>query len=197
MPLRFATEPQNGSALVQSNIGRLLQRPQGAPPALHSQAIANLKLKSPHAIYDLRADQIAEGHGLEAAHPTGFRYLVAASSGAVAAAEVHTDAGGAAKLVANVNFGPFVEATERALTKLAALPQVATGTYEARLLRISSVQVLAVWLKSDGAGGDIVYPLAPAPSVLNAETPYAPQDFLAALVPIAKKRVANTGNSVP
>lgn len=116
---------------------------------------------------------------------------------AIAAAEVQTDSSGKAILLASLNFGPYVEATGRAFAHLATLSQVAKGSYEARLLRFAAIPAMAIWLKAAAGGQDIVYPLAPAPAGLTAETPCSPPDFVAAVLPIAKKRVANTTLAVP
>src|ERR1700720_701490 len=111
MPLHFAIEPNNGSALVRAGLNRLSVRTSAALPlALRRVDFNTLHVTPPHAIYDLRADEIVSGGGLATARATGFRYLVEASGAAVAAAEVHTDAFGDATLLVNTNYGPFVEA---------------------------------------------------------------------------------------
>jgi hypothetical protein len=151
-------------------------------------------IKPSLAVYDLRADEVAAGRGLDSAHETEYHYLLSAGGAAVAAAEVHRDqAGAAAALVANINYGPFVEATERALDSLSKRSDVQTGSYEARLLRFSAIYVMAIWLKADGGGTDLVYPLAH--DVLEAEKPYTAEDFLKAIVPLAKQRAESGARS--
>jgi hypothetical protein len=188
MPLRFAIEPQDGSELVRAGLNRLAARRSHV--SMRAVDFSAVQLKPPHAIYDLRADEIANGAGLASAHATGFRYLVEAPSGTVAAAEVHADASGRATLLANVNYGPFVAATARALDQLAKLNQVRAGSYEVRLLRFSAILLMAIWLKSDTGDPDIIYPLAPAPDVLQADKPCSADDFLKAIMPVAKARAA-------
>jgi hypothetical protein len=197
MALRFAVEPQNGKALVQAGLTRVLRRPQAPPAAMRAATLANMQVQPPHAIYDLRADEIAAGGGLETARRTGFRYLVESAQATVAAAEVNTDASGAASLLAHVNFGPYVEATARALTVLPTLGQVSAATFEARLLRFAAVGVMAIWLKPDAAGQDLIYPLAPTPKGLQAEVLCSPADFLAAVRPLAQKRATAPGPKTP
>jgi hypothetical protein len=187
MSLRFDTGPQDGIAMVRSGLQRLANRK--SPLNLNTTSFAALSIGSQHAVYDLHADEIANGGGLETAHATGFRYLVTNAGAAVAAAEVHTDATGNSSLLANLNYGPFVGASERAFADLAALNPVRTGEYEARLLRFAAIYVAAVWLKAAAGGADIIYPLAPAPSVLSVGTPYTTEAFLAAIRPLAQQRV--------
>jgi len=100
MPIHFAAEPSNGSALVQKGLNRLSTRT--SPLSGRSLDFATLKIQPPHAVYDLRADVVATGGRLASATKTGFRYLVQAGNANVAAAEVITDANGTATLLANI-----------------------------------------------------------------------------------------------
>jgi hypothetical protein len=199
MPLRYAPEAPNAVALIRSGLSRLARRERGPLQARAAGVdVQDMQIAPPHAVYDLRADEIARGGGLETARETGVRHLVQSAGSQVAAAELRTDQSGAANVLANVNFGPYVDATSRALNRLASLDQVRTGSYEARLLRFSAGMVMAIWLKPDSGGADIVYPLAPAPPPLEAERPYAAGEFLQAIRPIAEKRAASTSpRSVP
>lgn len=194
MAIRFAAEPKNGTTLVHNSLQRLAkgkntlsEHLKAASPAVHS----------PHAVYDLRADEVAAGKGLAAAHLAGFRYLIGEKATPVAAAEVIADASGTAKLVANVNYGPFVAASAHALQQAEKLSEAHAGNYEARLLRFSAIAALALWLKSDAGGADILYPLAPAPAPLQAEKPYNEHEFLAAIRPLAQQRTQSRGSIAP
>lgn len=193
MPLRFASEPKNGSALVRAGLNQISARP--SPLSARAIDFAALNVTSPHAVYDLHADEIAGGKGLASAHATGFRYLVEGGGGPVAAAEVHTDASGTANLLANVNYGDFVPATARAFAQLANLAEVRANSYEVRLLRFSAIPLLAIWLKPDKAGADIIYPLSSVPGTLDAEKAYSADDFLKGIMPMAQKRAGTTGAS--
>jgi acyl-CoA synthetase (AMP-forming)/AMP-acid ligase II len=191
MPLHFATEPKNGTALVQKALSKLATRP--SPLSERAVDFNALQVQQPHAVYDLRADAIAHGDGLASAKASGFRYLIGTGGTTVAAAEVLADANGNATLLANVNHGPYVEATARALAQVATLSAVGAGSYEVRLLRFSAIGLMALWLKPDAGGADIIYPLAPAPDGLQAERAYSVDEFLQAIVPLAQKRVGASG----
>jgi hypothetical protein len=191
MPLHFATEPKNGTALVQKALSKLATRP--SPLSERAVDFNALQVQQPHAVYDLRADAIAHGDGLASAKASGFRYLIGTGGATVAAAEVLADANGNATLLANVNHGPYVEATARALAQVATLSAVGAGSYEVRLLRFSAIGLMALWLKPDAGGADIIYPLAPAPDGLQAERAYSVDEFLQAIVPLAQKRVGASG----
>ena len=195
MPLRYGREPSNGTSLVRGSLQRLARRT--SPMSEMGVDIASLQIQAPQAVYDLRAEEIAAGNGLASAHATGFRYLIGPQGTPAAAAEVITDGSGAAQIVANVSYGSFVASSARALQQVANLGEAKSGSYEVRLLRFSAIAVLALWLKADAGGTDILYPLAPAPAVLQAEKPYTPQEFLAAIMPIAQRRAQSHGPRVP
>ncbi len=194
MPLRYGTEPHNGSAMVLAGLHRVSAR--RSPLTGRGIDFAALQTAWPHAVYDLPADLIAGGSGLESAHLTSYRYLVNAGATPVAAAEVQTDASGAASLVANINYGPFVEATAKAFAQLESGNEARAGSFEARLLRIAAIPLLAIWLKADAGGSDLLYPLAPVTDGLQAERLYSADDFLQAIRPLASKRAANRGPSI-
>ena len=192
MPLRYAAEPANGSDLVRSGLNRLSTRTSHLTG--RGVDVNALQVTQPHAVYDLRADAVAGG-GLESAVFSGFRYLVSDGDTAVAAAEVQADTAGNATLLANLNYGPFVAATAQALPKVAALAPVSAGSYEVRALRFAAIGLMALWLKPDSGGTDIIYPLAPAPPGLQADEPYTADDFFRAVRPQAQKRAAESGRA--
>jgi hypothetical protein len=188
MAIHYAQAPANGTELVRAGLEKAASRPS----ALTGRAtdLSGLDLSAPHRVYDLRADQIAGGAGLDSATETGFRYLVSGGGRHVAGAEVHVDASGAATLLANINYGPYVEATAQAIAKAGALSAVAAASYEARVLRFAAIGVMALWLSPDAGGADIVYPMAPTPAGLEAERAYTEAEFLAAIRPLAERRAA-------
>jgi hypothetical protein len=187
MSLNFDLGPRDATAMVRTGLQRLAARKN--PLNLRSDSVAALGVGSQHAVYDLHADEIAGGGGLETAHATGFRQLVTNATTAIAAAEVQADPSGGAALLANLNYGPYVAASAKAFADLANLDAVRNGDYEVRLLRFSAIYVVAIWLKGSGGSADIIYPLPPAPSPLTAETALTPAEFLSAIRPLAQRRV--------
>jgi hypothetical protein len=190
MPLHFDIGPQDGPAMVRAGLQRLSTRANQIN--LDSAGVTALDVGTPHAVYDLHADEIANGGGLETAHATGYRYLVTRAGAAIAAGEVHQDAAGKPSLLANLNYGPYVAATAQALANVAASDQVRAGVYEARLLRFSAIYLVAVWLKPASGSGDIIVPLAPAPSAVQVGRDYTAEEFLTAIRPLAQQRMQKT-----
>jgi hypothetical protein len=195
MSLQFADAPAQGSAAVQTALARLATRE--TPLSRGGIDASALHVSEPHAVYDLAADAVASGGGLDTATMTGYRYLVEGAGGPVAAAEVHADETGGVAQAAQVNLGPYVAASRRAFADLAAHPAVEQGSYEARMLRFSAIALVVLWLKSDTGSEDIVYPLAPAPPELKAEQAYTADEFLNVIRPLAQKRAEESGEAVP
>jgi hypothetical protein len=159
---------------------------------------ASVAFESPHRIFDMGADDVAQGKQLEGARETSFRYLVATAQTPFAAAEIQVGSDGMANLLVNFNFGPFVEATAHALSALANRPSLIGESYEFRVLRIAALNVLAVWLnRAPDFVGDWLYPLAPSPPDLPAATLYTPSDFFTKIKDLAIKRSAPGRSSVP
>lgn len=55
---------------------------------------------------------------------------------------------------------------------------------------------MALWLKSDGEA-DIIYPLPPTPPGLDAERPYSADEFIEAVMPLARQRAATGHTTTP
>jgi hypothetical protein len=192
--MHFLPTPRGGEQLVHGGLSRILARGSAAPAAFSNIDLRSVKVQQAHAVYDLGLDVIRSGGSLDAARRSAVRYLVEDRSKVVAAAEVVVDGNQRATLLANVNSGPFVASSAQALSELVHRAEVVSGTFEARLLRVSAIAVIAVWLKSESGGADLIYPIAPAPPVLQVGRLYTVEEFLAALRPASVALVA-AGNS--
>ncbi|MGH3046855.1 MAG: hypothetical protein ACRDNC_07615, partial [Gaiellaceae bacterium] len=117
------------------------------------------------------------------------RYLVQRGDATIASAEIHTDATGIASGGLEVNEGPFVRATEAAVRKAETLPQLDRATYELRLVRIPAVYVIALWLKAEGNGEDVLIPIGETPPEVEPDRPYRPDELLGVLVEPARRQL--------
>jgi len=195
MSLRFVGEPENGTQLVKSGLDRLSSRRSQLSSVV--QDFGSLEVSRPHPVYDLRADAVARGEGLETASLSGVRYLVDDGNTSVAAAEVSVDENESATVLANLNYGPYVQATEEALTEVGGDSAVASGSFEVRLLRFAAIYLVALWLKSDSGEGDMIYPLSPAPPGFDTAHAYTPEGLLEIARPLAQERVATGRVGLP
>lgn len=190
MAMYFSSSPKNGEQLVQNGLVRVVARGLAAPAHLRQINLNSAKIRDAHAVYDLGLDAIRAGADLTATKRSAVRYIVDDANKPIVAAEVLVDGNERATLLANLNSGPFVASSAQALSDLARSAEVKAGSFEVRLLRVAPLAVMAVWLKSDTAEPDIIYPIVPAPSYLKAGRLYSASDFLAALRPAAAARLA-------
>ena len=129
-------------------------------------------LIAPHRVYVLEFDDLADRQ-FSRARFIGWRYLLMAGDTTVGSAETI----GAARAV-TLSGGRLPEATAEAIEAVEDLPEVQAGDFELRLLRLNAFHVTAAWVVGDI---QMVVPLDPAPSWLEAGRPYNESDFFDAL----------------
>jgi hypothetical protein len=149
------------------------------------------EISQPHQVFSMGLQDLAAGGGLDSAKSTGWRYLVtpAAPTGesrAVAAADVN-EMGGSHQF-AQWHEGWISEATHKAIEAAKQLPQVATGSYELRTLRLPALLLDALWLKDTTGNTDLIIPIASMESDVKAGKVYAAPDFLERIRAIARKK---------
>ncbi|MBV8751366.1 MAG: hypothetical protein JO328_00715 [Hyphomicrobiales bacterium] len=193
MPIEFPQPPEQARALAEGGVSAAIDsaREHRISPRLTTAAAdRSPALSRPHATYNLTPHDIAERRPLAAARLTAWRFLIASAGEPLAAGEVDLDGAGHPISFASLNIGPFVGSTLSALETAEKMPEVANGRYEARLLRIPEMYVMALWLKPRNAGDGIVVPLNPAPPALLARHAYDEAGFLAALAAPARECIA-------
>ena len=174
------TPELSASALraIQDGVDRLASRPEYRDRALGGADPASLEAAVPHDVYTLGLEAVAGGKGLDAAEPVGRRVLVMEGDRAVAAAELADPDGGGGF---SATEGPYTEATARAVAEVEAWPVVAGGEYELRVLRLPALYLMALWLKDRDGDGDLVVPLDPAPTGIEAGHGYSAGELLGEL----------------
>lgn len=192
MAIRYATPPDDAERLAASGLNEVtrtahLKTAGGA--ALTTLAPDQVTLSSAHEIHNVGLDAVAGRRPLAESPTVGWRYLVETPAGIVASSEVAADAGGRPTAFAQLNEGPFVESTAHSLADVERIPQVESGTYEVRMLRIPALYVAALWLKDLDGGNDLIVPLVPAPDFLEAGRAYREAEFLDAIETPARQRL--------
>ena len=79
-----------------------------------------------------------------------------------------------------VSESPFAQDMQARLAALRQDQTVAAGSYQAALLQVPAMGVMALWLRGSGGSSDILVPLAPSPSPLVAGRHYGTADFCGA-----------------
>ena len=157
--------PQQALDAVHTIFADLSRNRAFRTPALRN-ATGPLQLTEPHQVFTLGLTDLAAGKGLDAAKPTGWRYLVQEGDNVLASAE--TVAGPREEQVFSAfNEGRFVDSSAKAMRAAREFPEVGQGGFELRLLSVPGLYVQALWLHDPQGKGDLLQPLAPSP----VETP--------------------------
>lgn len=178
MPLRLAEPPRAALEAVQGALLERVERFDFATRALRDAPAEELALAAPHPVYTLGLAPLVGGEGLEGAELTGWRYLILRGESAIASVEIGVSGAALDASRLEVNEGPFVRATESALGRAEQLPELERGTYELRLLRIPGAYVIALWLKPDEGGGDVLLPLGETPPEVEPDRAYGADALL-------------------
>ncbi len=133
-----------------------------------------IRLAPVHQVFTATATDVQNKRVLANAQSSSWRDVAGPS-----AAEVASRNG--EYVIISINEGPFVESIVDALDRAKQLP----GDYELRLLTIPSLYVVALWLRGET---DVLIPMEPAPTGLNANEPYDEASFTEALRPLAERR---------
>jgi hypothetical protein len=167
--------PQQALDAVNSTFLNLSRSHAFRTPALRNAA-GPLQLTEPHQVFTLGLTDLAAGKGLDAAKPTGWRYLVQEGDNVVASAETVAGPGGE-QIFSAFNEGRFVDSSAKAMRTVRDFPEVLQGGFELRLLSVPGLYVLALWLHDSQGKVDLLQPLAPSPVETPADRP-APASVL-------------------
>ena len=113
----------------------------------------------------------------------GWRFLIQHNGHAIASAETAPGPDGTHE-VSHFNEGPYVAATDKALTSVRNLPHLKAAGFDLRLLRIPALYMMALWLHSPTT--DLLVPLAPSPIGKEGE-PLPAAEFFADMAALARE----------
>ncbi|ACX87867.1 hypothetical protein F6Q07_15450 [Pectobacterium parmentieri] len=182
MQLTYPKAPSNGVQALRPALQSAL-KPQGF--GINRQFAAakpgKIKLSEGYRGYSLNLEDLIHGKGLKDAKVGDWHYLVFADEVTIADAQL-TDVHGHVEF-ASLNHGNLAAATVEAL-KLADLsPQLQGKTVELRVLFISALHVVAIWLYADSE--DVLIPIEPTPKEIAVTQLYNEVELLALLKPAA------------
>jgi hypothetical protein len=167
MPLHIPEAPETATAVVSSTVRAFAESGNFRLPALRS-ATGPLQVMQSHQVFTLDLTDLVAGRGLQAARPSGWRFLIQDGEKVVAAAETVVTGISAEHLFSGFSEGPFAPSTADAIRTAQRLPDVERGEFELRLLRVPALYFMAVWVYDTGGKGDLLLPLAPAPQGIQA-----------------------------
>jgi hypothetical protein len=183
MPLHLPDPPHGAPDKVMSKLHEFADGAKFSTPALRGAHKEQLALSAAHQVFTMGLDDVTAGGGLDRARPVGWRYLVQEGGRVIASAETTPGADGSHE-VSHFNEGPFVAATDKAMTAVRNLPQLEAAGFELRLLRIPALYMMALWLHAPTS--DLLVPLAPSP-IAKEGKPLPPAEFFADLAEVERR----------
>src|SRR4051794_17342245 len=153
MPLTVSGPPPAATEAVVRQVAGLVATPAGAGRRLARADRASLALAVGHPLYTATLGDAESGDVGRAAAHTDWRYLVQEGEETVATADATVDDA----TVTHLGEGPFGPATAHAVAVAETLPQVRSGSYELRTLRVPALKVVALWLHGLDAEEDDLY----------------------------------------
>ena len=188
MPLKKVAPPPD--VLRAFTAGLTSLQTAGKDPGIASRAVRLLEETAPqeehaHPVYTLGLNDLAQGKGLDAAEPAGWRVI----RGDQVAGEVTYPAGGGPASMTRMSYGVPVQEISDGADKLEDLPAAQSGDYELRGLEVPGLSLQAFWLHSENDSGDLVVPVRSLTPQLANMSVYPEAEFLNIARGLAETRV--------
>ena len=184
MNLTYPKAPSNGVQTLRPALQATLQtRGFGANRQFANASPAKISLSEAWRGYSLSLEDLSNGKGLQDARMGDWHYLVFADGVTIADAQLAEVRGHVE--FASLNHGTLAAAAVGALKLAEQSPPLQGKTVEPRLLFVSSLHVVAIWLHADGE--DLLIPIEPTPKELATTGLYSEAALLALLKPAADK----------
>jgi hypothetical protein len=186
MGLTLPSTPPGTQQVVELAMQRAQTSGRFAFSGVTGGAAAVVTPVAPHQVYSIGLNELAESRGLHAAKMVGWRTIILHGSIPVAAVDF-TGGGPEPRNLKSVNQGPQVQSSASAISLAEGMSQVKEKDYEPRLLQISSIYLVSLWLH--GAQEEIFIPLEPAPGDFKAYNVYSEDAFFSLATGLAKRRM--------
>ena len=184
MQLTYPKAPSNGVQTLRPALQTALQTQGfGANRQFASTTSAKISLSEAYRGYSLNLEDLSHGKGLKDARLGDWHYLVFADGVTIADAQL-ADVRGQVEF-ASLNHGAMAAATVGALKLAEQSAQLQGKTVELRVLFVSAIHLVAIWLHADGE--DVLIPIEPTPKELAVTQLYSEAALLALLKPAADR----------
>jgi hypothetical protein len=192
MPLVFKGEPPEVAKVVRARLNRMSAKKAYRTPRLAKAMLRKAAAPvptQPLPVYNMKLSDLAENRDQTVAAQISWRFLVKHDDEVVASADALV--GPSRKPVfSHVNEGPLVNGLVSAIQAANAQDEVRKGRYEARLLMVPALYVVALWLVDLSGDKDLAMVIAPAPPPFVANKLIAAKDLITRLQKMARDAVA-------
>jgi hypothetical protein len=181
MPVNMPDGPPESRQALNEGLDRMPARRRNVFATMAAGGAAP-SITHPHQVFVLTPDLLLSGRGLEAARPTGWRYLLnqptlaLAAGTATASAEVAEREG--RHEFQQLQYGWLGNATLQTIDAVQNDAAVNAGSYDLRMLRVPALRLDAIWLKNNNPGLDLVVPIASQDPRLRPQQVYQAADFI-------------------
>lgn len=171
MPISFGTPPDGGMAQLKDGMGRVDNSQIGSSIPRSSDGSDSRSIHQPIKVVEFTLDQVIQGGSEEIEQPVSWLYLISDGDSVYESAEVLIDEEGGSGGFSHVNRGESATSIVTALNVLEDFGVSEEGDFELRILRIPSIYMNALWLRSP-TGDDQIYPFPPVFDPLVAYEKY-------------------------
>ena len=187
MPIKFGEPPEGGMADLRAGISNVDNSGIGSAIPRGDDGEDSRAIFRPIRVYEITVDQVSLRVIPEELKPISWLYLVADNGQVFESAEVVADAVGGSAGFSHVNRGEGASSIGTALKVIEELDVASEGDFELGILRISSLFLNCIWLKSDKSG-DQFFPFAPVFNPLVAYQKYSEDELFDSLTVLAETR---------
>lgn len=182
MQLTYPKAPSNGVQTLRPALQAALQTQGfGVNRQFANATPGNISLSEAYRGYSLSLEDVSQGKGLKDAKVGDWHYLVFSNGVTIADAQL-ADVRGHVEF-ASLNNGAIAAATVGALKLAEQSPQLQGKTVELRVLFVSALHLVAIWLHADTE--DVLIPIEPTPKELAVTRLYGEAELLTLLKPKA------------
>ena len=188
MPLIFKEEPKEVTDIVKRHLDRMTSKMAFSTPKL-AQLLTEKPIEpfptQPLPVYNMGLEDLAVKPDSKLAVHTGWRFLLKQENEVIASAETVFDSDQNPKF-AQINEGPLVAGTVKALKNAKDLEEIEEGEYEVRFLLIPALYVAVLWLVDKKKNVDLAIPVAPTISPLEPNKVISMKELMDTLQKTAK-----------
>jgi len=181
LSIKMRKDPIEAKEMMRTNLTKMMAKQAFRTPNLsrlsRERADRIPEVQSALPTYNLGLEDLARERDMKRAKEVGWRYLLKEDQEVIASVDILTKRN-EQPVFAQTNEGPYVRGISKALTSVTETEVVQRKDFEARVLTIPALRIVALWLKDDDGNEDIIMPIEPTPPPLVANKEMSVEEFL-------------------